>query len=56
MGNYREALRAFKRIHEKYPDNREALTFLIAACKDLGIPFDEYNQRLVKLEREVIFI
>src|ERR1700712_3457976 len=44
LGNYREAIRAFKKIHAKYPDNREALTFLIATCKELGINYDEYNQ------------
>jgi hypothetical protein len=54
MGNLREALKAFKRVHNKYPENREALTFLIATCRDLGIPYDEYNQRLNKLEREQI--
>jgi hypothetical protein len=53
MGNLREALKAFKRIVNKFPDNREALTFLIATCRDIGIPYDEYNQKLNKLEREV---
>jgi hypothetical protein len=56
MGNLREALKVFKRIHNKYPDNREALTFLIATCRDIGIPYDEYNQKLNKLEREVEFV
>lgn len=53
LGNYREAIRNFKRIHEKYPDSREALTFLIAVCKDINVPYEEFNQKLVKLEREV---
>jgi len=26
------------------------LTFLIATCKDLGLSYDEYNQKLIKLE------
>jgi hypothetical protein len=30
-----------------------ALTFLIATYKDLGLNYDEYNQKLLKLEREV---
>jgi len=54
LGQYRDAIQAFKKIHNKYPDNREALTFLIATCKELGISYDEYNQKIIKLEREQI--
>lgn len=56
LGNYKEAFRAFKRIHNKYPDNKEALLFLIATCRDIGIGYEEYNQKLLKLEREVLSI
>lgn len=27
--------------------------FLIATCRDIGIGYEEYNQKLMKLEREV---
>jgi hypothetical protein len=53
LGNYKEAFRAFKRIHNKYPDNKEALLFLIATCRDIGIGYEEYNQKLLRLERDV---
>ena len=53
-------MRVYKRINLKHPDNREgnlysnlALTLLIANSKELGLPYDEYNQKLQKLEREV---
>lgn len=39
-------------MHQKYPDNKEALTYLISVCRDLNLPFEEYYQRLNKLERE----
>jgi hypothetical protein len=53
LGDYKQAYKAFKKIHNKYPENREALTFLIASCKDLGLSHDEYHQKLLKIEREV---
>jgi hypothetical protein len=56
MGKYRDALKSFKKIHFKYPDNREALTFLIATARELGVSYEEYNQKLLKLEREVKLI
>jgi len=56
LGNYKEAFNALKRIHNKYPDNKEALLILIAACRGNGTRYEEYNQKLLKLEREVKFI
>jgi intraflagellar transport protein 88 len=53
LGNYKDAFKAFKKIHNKFPENKEALTFLIATCKDLGLSYEEFNQKLIKLEREV---
>lgn len=52
LGNNREAFRALRGIHLKYPDNRETLTYLIAVCKELNLPYEEYYQKISRLEKE----
>ena len=52
LGRYPESFRAFKKIHNKYPDNKEALTFLIENARQLNIPFDEYVKELNKIDQE----
>lgn len=52
LGNTKEALRVFRRIHNKYPENREALTYLIAVCRELNLPYDDYYQKMNKFDRD----
>ena len=54
LGNNREAFKVYRRIHNKYPENREALTYLISICKELNLPVDEYYQKLNKFDREAM--
>ena len=51
MGNYAKALQLYENIHEEYPENSECLRYLVAICKDLGRPYERYQQKLVKLDR-----
>lgn len=54
LGNNREAYKIFRRIHNKYPDNKEALSNLIAACRELNLPYDEYHQRMREIDDEIL--
>ncbi len=53
MGNYSKALQLYEQIHEEYPDNIECLRYLVAICKDLDRPYEEHQQKLVKLDRQM---
>jgi intraflagellar transport protein 88 len=53
MSNYQKALDLYEEIHNDYPDNVECLRYLVALCKDMGLPYDQYQNQLVKLERSV---
>lgn len=52
LGNNREAFKVFRRLHNKYPDNKEVLNFLINISKDLNLPYEEYYQKLNRFERD----
>jgi len=51
LGDYNKALELYQEIHEKHPDNAEALQYLEALCRDLGRPHDEYTRKLEKIRR-----
>lgn len=51
LGDYNKALELYQDIHEKHPENVEALQYLEALCRDLGRPHDEYSRKLEKLRR-----
>ena len=51
LGDYNKALELYLEIHEKHPENIEALQYLEALCRDLGRPHDEYSRKLEKLRR-----
>lgn len=53
MGNYDRALELYEEIHRQHPDNLECLRYLVAICKDLNRECEEYEQKLVRLERTV---
>ena len=51
LGSYQKALELYENIHKEYPQNLECLRYLVAICKELGMPFDEHEMQLRKLER-----
>lgn len=50
MQNFQKALELYERIHADHPDNVECLRYLVAICKDLGRPYDIYQQKLSRLD------
>merc|ERR1719238_830441 len=51
MGSYQRALELYEQIHEEHPDNQECLRYLVGISKELGQPFDAYQEKLSKLDR-----
>jgi len=51
--NYDLAVATYEAVHERFPDNHEALRFLIHICTDLqeGAKLRDYQAKLAKLER-----
>ena len=54
LGRFRESFKVFRRIHAKYPDNKEALMYLIANAKQLNLPFEEYAKEMSRLDQEQV--
>jgi hypothetical protein len=48
---YARALELYEEIHVSHPDNVECLRYLVALCKDLGRRSDQYEGKLLRLER-----
>ena len=44
LGSYQKALELYEQIHKEYPQNLECLRYLVAICKELGMPYDEHEQ------------
>jgi len=53
MNNLNKAVELYEKIHNEYPENLECLRYLVAICKDLGRPFEQYQQKLGKLDRNM---
>ena len=51
MGNYQRALELYEKVHAEHPENVECLRYLVAICKDLGHPHDQYQAKLSRLDR-----
>lgn len=51
MAAYSAATELYERIHARFPENIECLSYLVALCRDLDKPYDEYEAKLVRLER-----
>ncbi|KAG5187580.1 intraflagellar transport particle protein [Tribonema minus] len=51
MGAFQRALDLYERIHAEHPDNLECLRYLVAMCKDLGRPYEQYQAKLARLDR-----
>ena len=54
LRRFRESFKVFKRIHNKYPENKEALMYLIANAKQLNLPFEEYAKEMSRLDQEQV--
>jgi intraflagellar transport protein 88 len=52
LGRFPESFKAFKKIHNKYPDNKEALTFLIENARQLNLPYNDYVKELNRIDQE----
>lgn len=52
MSRYHKALEMYEDIHRKYPANVECLKYIVTISKDLGLPFDEYQQKLLQTQSE----
>ena len=51
-GNYQLALRCYKDIHNRFPDNIDCLKFLVRLTSDLGLKeAQEYSILLRKAEK-----
>ncbi len=53
LGDFGKALELYKKIHEDFPENLEALQYIEAICKDFGRPHDEYTKKKEKLMRSM---
>mmetsp|Transcript_16116 Transcript_16116/g.49261 ORF Transcript_16116/g.49261 Transcript_16116/m.49261 type:complete len:546 (+) Transcript_16116:426-2063(+) len=51
MGNYPRALQLYEALHDEYPDNLECLRYIVAILKDMGRPYNEYQEKLNRLDR-----
>ena len=54
LGRFRESFKAFRKIHAKYPDNKEALMYLIANAKQLNLPYEEYAKEMSRLDQDQV--
>jgi len=47
MGSYHPALKLYESIHEKHPQDRECLRYLITICKEMKMnQYEVYEQKL----------
>lgn len=53
MHNYQKALELYESIYAEHPENVECLRYLVAICKDLGRPYENYQQKLARLDRSL---
>ena len=53
VGNFHQALDKYRQTHEKFPESREVLKYLIRLCTDMNMEKDleEYNRKLKKLDK-----
>lgn len=52
LGNYQQALRCYRDIHERFPDNIDCLKFLVRLSTDMGlVEAQEYSLLLSKAEK-----
>ena len=53
LGNTEKSLKIYQEIHTEDPENLESLKFIVQLSQELNIPYDNYLQKLKKLERSL---
>ncbi len=51
IGDFVRALEMYQRIHAEHPEDADCLRYLVTLCRDLGRPWEGYQQRLLQLEQ-----
>lgn len=52
MSLFNEALKVYEEIHEENPENIDCLKGLVQIRKELNMPYHQYGEKLVMLDRE----
>ena len=51
MENYEKALKLYEEINTEDPNNVECLRFLVQLCKEMNLPYEQYQATLNRLQR-----
>ena len=52
MSLFNEALKVYEEIHTENPENIDCLKGLVQIRKELNMPYSQYGEKLVMLDRE----
>jgi tetratricopeptide (TPR) repeat protein len=52
MNLFNEALKVYEDIFNEHPDNIDCLRGLVQIRKELGMPYQQYSEKLMVLDRE----
>ena len=52
MNLFNEALKVYEEIHNDHPDNIDCLRGLVQIRKELSMPYQQYSEKLMVLDRE----
>jgi hypothetical protein len=52
MNLFNEALKVYEEIHNDHSDNIDCLRGLVQIRKELGMPYQQYSEKLMVLDRE----
>lgn len=52
MNLFNDALKVYEEIHEEHSDNIDCLRGLVQIRKELGMPYQQYSEKLMVLDRE----
>ena len=52
MNLFNEALKVYEDIHNDNPDNIDCLRGLVQIRKELGMPYQQFSEKLMVLDRE----
>jgi hypothetical protein len=52
MNLFNEALKIYEDIYNEHPDNIDCLRGLVQIRKELGMPYQQYSEKLMALDRE----
>ena len=52
MNLFNEALKVYEEIHNDHSDNIDCLRGLVQIRKELGMPYQQFSEKLMVLDRE----